>query len=182
MTTELTLMGAKNRTTQEFFIFLEACDRNQIKLINPAGKILTVPQHIFETPVSIHANDFAKCFTAEQLSIVEKVKKAGGNTTTATAKKKVTKKATKAKVSTKTGLGSTWTAPNLTFYKFKIEPLAPKQTFRIEMESGETFEISKGEFQKVFADIILSHEYSQEGSFSFPQMPDRARKYIVRPN
>jgi hypothetical protein len=169
-------MGSKNRTTQEFFVFIETCDRNQIRLINPAGKILTVPQHIFESPVAVHATQFGSCFTAEQLSVAEKVKKTGSKD--GTTKKKAVKKATK-KVSAKTGLGITWSAPNLTFYKFKIDPLAPKQSFRIEMESGETFQITKDEFQSVFADIILSHEYSQEGSFSFPEMPPRALKFLT---
>jgi hypothetical protein len=176
MTTELTLMGSKNRTTQEFFVFIETCDRNQIRLINPAGKILTVPQHIFESPVAVHATQFDTCFTAEQLSVAEKVKKSGGKDPG--PKKKTVKKATK-KVSAKTGLGITWSAPTLTFYKFKIDPLSDKQSFRIEMENGETFQITKAEFQSVFADIILSNEYSQEGSFSFPEMPSRAVKFLA---
>jgi hypothetical protein len=122
MTTELTLLGAKNRTTQEYFVFIEACERNQVKLINRAGQMLTVPQHIFESPVAIHASQFGSCFTNAQLVAVDQVKKSGGQKTSS-SKKAAPRKATKT-APAKTGLGATWSAPNLTFFKYRIDPLS----------------------------------------------------------
>jgi hypothetical protein len=170
-TTELSLMGSRNIATQKFFIFLEAIGQTQIKLINPAGKVLTVPKHIFEEPVSVHTTDFDKSFTPEQLITADKTIKKP-------RRKKATKKATK-KVGKKTGLGATWTAPTLTFYKHHIEPLDPKQTFKINLENGDIFEMTKDEFNQVFSDIMLSKEYSEDGAYSFDEIPDRATQYLT---
>ncbi|MEZ4743782.1 MAG: hypothetical protein R3B45_15275 [Bdellovibrionota bacterium] len=173
MTKELRLLGAKNIATQKYFVFLEHCERNQMKLINPLGKVLTVPAHIFEKPESIHTTDFSNYFTKEQLDAVEKTLKPTSARKVSTTRKKKVKK-----LGVKTGLGATWNAPNLIFYKFHIEPLDPKQSFRINLESGKVFEMLKEEFNNVFSDIILSVEYSREGAFSFDKIPDRAIKYL----
>lgn len=174
---ELSIQGSKNKASGKYFVFISECERNQIKLINPEGKVLTVPAHIFEDPEPIGHDNFDKCFTPEQLDAVQKQgqpktrKKAATSTTRAKKAKKVVDKGTK------TGLGSQWDSDSLTFFKHLIEPLQAKQTFRINLPDG-VFEMSKDDFQLVFGDVILSSEYSIDGSYSLDKVPERALKYL----
>lgn len=171
---ELNIQASKNIATGKYFIFIEECDRSQIKLINPEGKMLVVPAHIFEKPVSISRDNFEKCFTQAQLEEVEKQSKpkAVRKTVTKKTSSKVVKKGTK------TGLGAEWDSDSLTFFRHFIDPLDAKQTFKINLGAGKIFEMSKEDFQMVFSDVILSVEYSIDGSYSMSEIPDRAQKYL----
>ncbi len=171
---QLRVKAVKNKKTQKYFIFVEEVRANQVKLINPAGQVLTVPAEIFEAVEDVTVGDFDSAFTADQMKAADKIFKSSskGTRKTTTRKKKVKK------TTSRTGLGATWSSAKLTFYKFKIEPLDPKQTFKINVDGYGDFEISKEDFQSVFSDVILSKDYVREGSFTFPEFPDKAKKYL----
>ena len=85
------------------------------------------------------------------------------------------------KTSTRSGLGAAWNSPRLSFYKHKIEPLQPKQTFRITVEGTGCFEISKEEFLANFNDVVMSPSYRADGLFTYPSVPDKAKRYLRAP-
>jgi hypothetical protein len=66
----------------------------------------------------------------------------------------------------------------LTFYRHKIDPLDPKQTFKIVVEGIGSFEISKEDFVAQFNDVMMSPSYRAEGLFSYREVPEKAKRYI----
>jgi hypothetical protein len=169
------LKAVRNKKTNRYFILLEQVKDNQLKLINPAGQLLTVPGEFFDSAETFIASDFRQTFTGEQIQSATKlVKQSSPQGRSTVAPKKRVKK----ELPSRTGLGASWSSARLTFYKFKIDPLHVKQTFRITLDNYGDFEISKEEFQSVFSDVILSKEYNREGSYSYKELPDKARKYL----
>lgn len=76
------------------------------------------------------------------------------------------------------GLGASWIAPRLTFYRHKIDPLHAKQSFKISIEGSGEFEITKEEFLAQFNDVVMSPSYRADGLYSYPAIPDKARRYF----
>lgn len=184
--------AVRNRKNQKLFILVDDTLEMRYKVINPAGELLILPDLLFEEdPITVPAKSFSEEFSEEQLNVYRefKIKEAEAarkqqdrkpepvRTVVVPSKTSIPRKKVPP-VSLKRGLGASWSAQKLTFYKHKIEPLAPKQTFRIDLDGIGTFEITKEEFLAHFNDVVMSQKYRAEGLYTYPAMPDKASKYI----
>ena len=167
------------------------------KVINPSGEVLILPDLLFdEDPVSVTPDQVEVEFTPVQLDahikflerkaleearermqpkIVQDEERAPERKRVPTPKKSTPRAS---KMPSRRGLGATWSAPRLTFYRHKIEPLDMKQTFKIVVEGTGSFEISKEDFVAHFNDVMMSPTYRAEGLFSYREIPDKAKRYL----
>jgi hypothetical protein len=60
-----------------------------------------------------------------------------------------------------------------------IEPLAATDRFRIVTPDG-TFEMTKADFYRDFANVVGSMSYRERGLYHYPRTPERALKYLTR--
>ena len=58
-----------------------------------------------------------------------------------------------------------------------IEPLGKQDKFRIVTPEG-TFEMTKGEFYRDFANVVRSMSYRERGLYHYPTTPGKALKYL----
>ena len=58
-----------------------------------------------------------------------------------------------------------------------IEPLAAGDRFRIITPEG-TFEMTKAEFYRDFANVVRSMSYRDRGLYHYPTTPEKALKYL----
>lgn len=58
-----------------------------------------------------------------------------------------------------------------------IEPLGPFDRFRIITPEG-TFEMTKAEFYRDFANVVRSMSYRERGLYHYPATPEKALKYL----
>ena len=58
-----------------------------------------------------------------------------------------------------------------------IEPLAPNDRFRIITPEG-TFEMTKAEFYRDFANGAATMSYRERGLYHYPRTPEKALKYL----
>ena len=58
-----------------------------------------------------------------------------------------------------------------------IEPLAPNDRFRIITPQG-TFEMTKAEFYRDFANVVVTMSYRTRGLYHYPRTPEKALKYL----
>lgn len=167
----------KNKNSKKVFVLVDDTQVNKVTVINPDGKVLTVPEGLFDPPVFIASTDFSAAFTPAQVATIAKVVKKGRSRTNA---KSSTPRRSKAKPKTpaKLGLGAEWTASKLTFYKHKIEPLQDTQSFKIHLENIGTFEITKADFCRIFNEVVISSSYWKEGSYTYGEFPEKARRFI----
>ena len=197
MTKVTSIEAVRNRKTQKLFILVDDSLDMRYKVINPSGEVLILPDLLFdEDPVTVPADEFAVEFSPVQLDAYEKYlerkaideererqqAKLAALEPKEPERKKIIpakKSAPKApKLPPRRGLGATWTAPRLTFYRHKIDPLDPKQTFKIVVEGLGSFEISKEDFVAQFNDVMMSPSYRAEGLFSYREVPEKAKRYI----
>lgn len=184
--------AVRNRKNQKLFIVVDDSLDMRYKVINPAGETLILPDTLFdEDPVTVPSSDYTTEFTNEQMVAyqefrvkeLEAARKAAERraepvrTVVVPPKPAPTRKKSPP-VPQKRGLGASWSSPKLTFYKHKIEPLSPKQTFRITVDGVGQFEISKEDFLAHFNDVVMSPKYRAEGYYTYPSMPDKANKYL----
>jgi len=188
--------AVRNRKTQKLFVLVDDTLDKRYKVINPGGEVLILPDLLFdEDPLTIAASEFAVEFTPEQLDAFAKFQdhaaaqaaqlKAASQRPSAVQRmpEPPPKKRSPARRETTTGqtrrgLGAAWNAPRLTFYKHKIEPLHLKQSFKITVEGTGEFEITKEEFLAQFNDVVMSPSYRSDGLFTYPKVPDKARRYL----
>jgi hypothetical protein len=181
-----------NEKTGKHFILIEDLPGGRYKVINPNGEIITLPDTLFEEDqVTIGVKDYGQSFSDEQLKTLEtfneevtkkqewqdKTAKVAASTPQKIAPKR---KSTPAQKGTRAGLAASWESSKLTFYKHKIDPLHPKQTFKVEIPSLGEVEISKEQFLSDFNDVVMSAKYRSDGLFSYPQFPEKAKKFIKR--
>lgn len=193
MMDEPSIEAVRNRKNQKLFILVDDTLDMRYKVINPEGETLILPDVLFEEdPVSVPQSKCADEFSEVQLAnyVDFKTKQAHAarvqaerkpepvRTTVVAPKAAPTPRKKAVPVSTKRGLGASWTGQKLTFYKHKIEPLAPKQTFRVVLDGVGTFEITKEEFLAQFNDAVMSQKYRAEGYYTYMALPEKARKYI----
>ena len=76
------------------------------------------------------------------------------------------------------GPAVTYRASRLTFKRDLIEPLAGSARFRVETPDG-VFEMTKAEFQQVFANVVASRSYQEGGVYHSPRIPLRAQQYVT---
>jgi hypothetical protein len=197
MTKATSIDAVRNRKTQKLFILVDDSLDMRYKVINPSGEVLILPDLLFdEDPFTVSANQFDAEFTPVQLDAYEKYlerkaldeerERQQEKLAALAPKEPERKKIPPAKKSApkgprlppRRGLGATWSAPRLTFYRHKIDPLDPKQTFKIVVEGLGSFEISKEDFVAQFNDVMMSPSYRAEGLFSYREVPEKAKRYI----
>lgn len=194
MAQELPIEAVRNRKTQKLFIVIDDTLGTRFKVLNPEGEMLVLPDLLFdEDMITVQPDQFGAEFTAQQLTALREFQEKAEaqaraaaerpapppRVTIAAPAKKPTSSAKRApKVPERRGLGATWSSPRLTFYKHKIEPLHPKQTFRVTVEGVGTFEISKEDFLAQFNDAVMSPSYRADGLYTYPQIPEKAKRYL----
>lgn len=177
----VSIYAVRNIATKQVFVVTNDDLGNQIEVINPDGKVLTVPKVIFEEKFHVGISDLQDLLSKKQVESINTLRagkptrKRASSTTSGTRKTK--KKA--ASANKKIGLGAQWKASKLTFYKHKIDPLGPKQHFIVELDNESKFQITKEDFLKVFSDVTFKEKYWKEGSFSYDQVPDKAKAFFL---
>lgn len=58
-----------------------------------------------------------------------------------------------------------------------IEPLGKKDRFRIITPEG-TFEMTKADFYRDFANVVSSASYRDRGLYHYPRTPKKALRYL----
>lgn len=192
MALESIIEAVRNRKTQRLFIVVDDSLDMRYKVINPSGEVLILPDALFdEDPLTIPAEQFQAEFTPEQLKALEQFnaqvaaqarapspKPVVTNVADAPKRQVPTKRSKAPTGPVRRGLGAEWSAPRLTFYRHKIDPLHAKQSFKIRVEGTGEFEITKEDFLAQFNDVVMSVTYRSEGLFSYPSVPDKARRFI----
>ncbi len=187
--------AVRNRKNLKLFIVIDDSLELRYKVINPSGEVLILPDLLFEDdPVIVQPEEATIEFSAEQLAAyAEHLKKAAAQAeadklaalrpepprrvVAEAAPRPRAKRQPSTPPQTRRGLAASWSAPRLTFYKHKIEPLHPKQSFKITVEGNGDFEITKEDFMAHFNDVIMSPSYRADGLFTYPQIPDKALRY-----
>ena len=194
MLPEQPIDAVRNRKTLRLFIVVDDTLDRRYKVVNPSGEVLILPDLLFEEdPITVTPDQFATEFTPEQLAaFAEHSEKAAVQAALAKAaaarapepRRVVAEPAKRPKtkrqatpVQSRRGLGASWTAPRLTFYKHKIEPLHPKQSFKITVEGNGEFELTKEEFVAQFNDVMMSPSYRSDGLYTYPQIPEKMQRY-----
>ena len=195
-----------NERTGKFFIVLDwdGGEEGKVKVINPIGDILDVPTVIFKVddPRSISQSDFAKIFTPEQITKLERweqdrfnydekkrLERAARSSQSSGSVKASTPKprsgsSRKEGLIDRNSLSTTrrptvqWSSETLVFYRHKIEGLKPNDVFAIVIEGRGTLQMTKAEFQRVFNNIIMSAEYRSQGIYRYASFPDEALPFI----
>ncbi len=197
MTQQTPIEAVRNRKNQKLFILIDDTIEARYKVINPAGETLILPDLLFdEDPLTVPADQAAKEFSPEQMTafavhlerqatlaaqaaLRPKEPPRPPTVTVAPPSRPRTPSAKKAPMAMpRRGLAASWSAPKLTFYRHKIEPLAPKQSFKVTVEGTGDFEITKEDFLAQFNDVVMSPSYIREGLFSYPKVPDKARRFL----
>ena len=164
--------AVQNINSGLFFVLVEEALDGKMTIIHPEGKVLTVPGGLFHPPVMVEPADFEKYFTTLQLKALSK------NKVSKQSSGAVKRKSRSKKKIVKLGIAAEWSAPNLTFYKHKIDPLYETQSFKIHIESYGVFVITKEEFNRTFNDVVISSSYWREGSFTYKDFPSKAQQFI----
>jgi len=188
------LDAIRNRRTQRLFILIEDSLKGRYRVINPGGELVSLPVELFEEePITVTPDEFAEAFTPEQLTAsaqyqaqIEAENRQAEASILARAKapppppprKTSGSRRSAAPTSTRTGLGAQWKSHRLTFYRHEIERLGLKQSFRVLVEGSGSYEMTRADFQNYFNDVIVSAKYISEGIFSYPQVPDKAKKFL----
>lgn len=176
MPTIMNVNAIRNINSKILFILLEKTADNKMTIINPQGKVITVPEGLFESPFLVSQDKFIETFTQEQVQAIEKY--ATKSRSSARKSSGTVKKRRKKAEPLKFGIGAEWNASKLTFYKHKIDPLSDSQSFKITIEEVGIFTITKSDFCKLFNDVVISTSYWEEGSFTYSNLPDKAKKFI----
>jgi hypothetical protein len=198
MLTDKIIEAVKNTRSTKYFILLDDLDM-RYRVVNPMGETLIVPANLFDIDVvAVSTDQFSDFFTPEQLAtftkhlerqaaeaererLIRAMPPPPPRTVVAppapAPRSRSSSPRPKEKPGTRTGLAATWTSDRLTFYRHKIEPLHPKQSFKIIVTNQGEFEFTKDDFNKHFNDAAMSLTYRQEGLFAYPELPEKAQKY-----
>ena len=74
---------------------------------------------------------------------------------------------------------TTYTHPRLCFKASYIEPLSDGDQFQVETTKEGTFRFTKAEFYRVFANVVKSVSYRENGIYHYPVVPRKALAYRV---
>jgi hypothetical protein len=75
-------------------------------------------------------------------------------------------------------LRETYTFTRLCFKRGIIEPLGWLDEFRVITPVG-TFQMSKEQFYEVFANVVKSRSYQQDGIYHYPTVPEKAQQFLL---
>lgn len=181
MTTDLGLQVVKNKKTGALFVFVEDKAGINIAVISPEGQELQVPSVLFDDKRRLTSVEIQSELTEAQIRAInsQKPKRRSSSGTTRKSSGTTTRRKKAAKKGTKVGLGAEWNSACLTFYKHKIEPLDPKQWFIVTVDGYGKVRMTREEFNAEFMDVILLEDYYQNGSYSYREFPEKAKKFIV---
>lgn len=59
-----------------------------------------------------------------------------------------------------------------------IEPLQSDEPFRVEANCG-TFQMTKAEFLRVFANVVTTKSYQKLGIYHYPYPPKKAEQFRI---
>ena len=193
-----------NKKTGQLFIMLDE-SASRYKLINPAGEQAVLPVSVFEEdPVLLEGDEIAAKLSEQQLAAwqqhqnklqadvqqearkrqeikerEQQILRSRPERVETKPKRSTGSRIPRKKADNRVGLGNEWTSPKLTFYRHKIDPLGPKQRFRIIVGPDKLkFEIKKEEFLSVFNDVVMSDEYRTHNYYTFREFPERAKRYL----
>lgn len=194
--------AVRNRKTGKLFILVDDSLGTHFRVVNPTGEILTLPDLLFDDEQTVIAEgDAPGAFTEEQLKAFSNyldaeanaprpkpapVSASGSHGDSPQRKRLASTPSRRSASSTSKssrapgprGVVVTWSSPRLAFYRHKIEPLGSHQSFRVQVDGVGPFEIPKEEFLAVFNDVVMSPSYRREGFFSYPEIPDKARRFL----
>ncbi len=192
MVAESFIEAVRNVKTGALFILLDDAAVGRFRVISPNGQIMVLPEDFFEEdPVLVQADQFNEHFTqvqlnslerhdnslaaqAERASIGQTMHESSADKTPRSPRKK------REKPDLRTGVKERWSSSNLTFYRHRIEPLGPRQSFVIDVENVGQFKLTRAEFDLKFNDVVMSPSYRQEGIYIFRQFPaDRLESFRV---
>jgi hypothetical protein len=185
MSVEQSIPAVRNIHTKVIFVLVDGSSIHKTTIINPEGKLLTVPQGLFEEVFHVKEIDFEKHFTTHQIQAIGKYFKKNhqkSTTKTTSARVLVPKKRPVTAFKKPAYIPSTvavceWTSPRLTFYKHKIDPLRDDQFFRIHLEDGRSYKMKKADFLRDFNEVVVSDEYWKEGAYSYKELPEKVDKF-----
>lgn len=198
MTQKIT--AVKNLKSQKLFILVGERD-GRYRLVSESGEVMLLPAHLFgQDRTELSPQEATQQFSSTQLQqyerqlekMAEETEKADKNlpyivakatsSTTRTRSKSVSGSSTaRASKASRSGSGRVvraWNAPRLTFYRNKIHDLRPQDVIQIAIEGEGTFVITREDFDRTFADVVVSPEFKSQGLFTYPQIPDKARRFF----
>jgi hypothetical protein len=73
---------------------------------------------------------------------------------------------------------ATYSFSRLGFRADVIEPLEARDHFRIDTPDG-SFQMSKADFRRVFANVVASNSYQDGGLYHYPTPPSKALQFMV---
>ena len=165
----------QNKSSKACFVLLEVTASGKLRVISPEGKVLVVPEGLFCSPLVVEPHELEESFSQAQMTALNNTSVSTKRTSSTVKRQRTTRKK-----QVKVGLGAEWSSAKLTFYKHKIDPLDDAQSFKITIESFGVFSITKLEFARIFNDVIISPSYWREGSYTYPEFPSKALKYILK--
>lgn len=194
------ITAVKNLKSQKVFILVGERD-GRFRLVSESGEVMLLPAHLFGLDRTVlSAQEAAEQFSSTQLQqyerqlekMAEEAEKVDKNLPYIVAKSSsapATRSRTKTLGGKSAGKTSTsrsgsgrivraWNAPRLTFYRNKIHDLKPQDVIQIVIEGEGTFVISREDFDRNFNDVIVSPEFKSQGLFTYPQIPEKARRFF----
>jgi hypothetical protein len=195
----------KHLKTSKWFILLDEFN-DRYRLINPEGSLVSLPMVLFDEEPGVLNFDGAQAeLAAEQLAayqnqLREQAEKAAMERhVTQIAKDRPQVYEAPARPTPKSsssgsrprnvitagkhqpsGVGASWTATTLVFYRPQIDRLSPKQSFRVIVDGVGEFVISKQDFSANFNDVILSPKFKAEGFFAYDKIPEKALRFLKK--
>lgn len=73
---------------------------------------------------------------------------------------------------------ATYEFSRLGFRADVIRGLAPDEAFRIVTPVG-TFQMTRREFERVFANVVASRSWQERGLYHYPVVPEKATPFLV---
>ena len=194
--------AVRNKQSGKLFVLLDDSHGVAFKLVNPAGQIVNLPARLFdEEALVLTAGEPDSEITPEQLitmgefnaraaaSAENEIQRlaappkapsvAPSRSSSSSAAGPVRRpKSEKSKSAQYRMPPVTWSATRLTFYRHKIQPLAPHQTLCITVDGVGDFEMTKEDFLSAFNDVVMAPSYRSEGIFSYPEVPEKALRFL----
>jgi hypothetical protein len=199
-----TIEGVRNLKSGKLFVLVD--DKGALlQVINPQGEILNLPVGLFdEDPIIVSSDEFATQFTAEQVETLKTFNQQAAaraeNEKQQLSAPPPTQRPQPPRPNSSAGSGPvkrprstkpapshyrmppvTWSGTKLIFYRHKIQPLGPYQTMRIDVEDVGSFELTKEDFLAYFNDVVMTPSYQREGLFSYPEIPEKAKRFLKPP-
>lgn len=74
------------------------------------------------------------------------------------------------------GVATEYSSARLTFRRDVIDALGPDDVFRVVTPRG-TFEMTRAEFEDVFANVVGSRSYQDGGVYHYPTVPEKVQRF-----